>query len=591
MIEKWKNNKLNNFNVENFLTYFIAVILSLLILIWVLQLWKADLKITFSYSGDGLSVSEFIKGMIDNNSIFLNKYVGAPGSLNLAETPMSDGIHILMVKFIGSIVKNYALTINIYYLLTFPLTTVCALYGFLKFKLNKALSVIASLLYTFLPYHIMRGENHLFLSGYFIVPIACAVILIIARGDNFLKPSNNKKAYLWNGIKLMLLGVLIASSGIYYAFFTCFFLLVIGAINVLHNKKLKMFVMPMCIVAMIIFGGVINVAPSLIYNHYNGKNSAAINRSKVEAEIYGLKIAQMLLPETGHRIGFLAAEKEKYNALAPLANENDTASLGIVISMGFLIGIFYLYTNKKDNFLAKISLLNLSAVLFATIGGFSTLFAFLVTNMIRSYNRISVFIAYFSLFILIYVVENFIKHKINIKKYKYLFCALGVLVLCLGILDQTSTKHIPDYAGNKTEFSNDEVFVKAIEKVEPAGTKIFQLPYVPYPESPSPNKMGYYDLFRPYLHSSDLIWSYGTMKGRENDSWQKTVATLDIPSFLKEIYKKGFRGVYIDSFGYENKEEYDRIIKAVSQITGENPVQSNNGRLFYISLSKYKQTN
>ena len=55
---------------------------------------------------------------------------------------------------------------------------------------------------------------------------------------------------------------------------------------------------------------------------------------------------------------------------------------------------------------------------------------------------------------------------------------------------------------------------------------MFQLPYLYFPEAPSTAHLGPYDLVRGYLHSDDLAWSWGAVRGRGAD-WQ--LRTLDKP--------------------------------------------------------------
>ena len=43
-------------------------------------------------------------------------------------------------------------------------------------------AIFAALLYTFLPYHFVRGEHHLFLAAYFTVPLAVLMTLWVAAG-------------------------------------------------------------------------------------------------------------------------------------------------------------------------------------------------------------------------------------------------------------------------------------------------------------------------------------------------------------------------------------------------------------------------
>lgn len=570
----------------------ITIILSVIILILTLRLWEADLTIPFSYEGDGLSVASYFKGVIDNNSVIENKFIGTPSSLKSVETPMSDWFHIIMIRIITLIVNEPYVALNIFYLLTFPLTVITSLMVFFKFKANLFFSMIGSLLYAFIPYHFMRGENHLFLSAYYIVPIAIMLILEICDDkelfQKFDKKSNKYKFDLINlkSLKIFILGILISSSGVYYSFFTCFFLVVSGIIVGFRKKNMIKWLSSIIIILIILFGTILNLIPHIIYSINNKEVVESVERSKVESEIYGLKISQLILPITGHRIEYIANKKDAYDSEAPLINENGTASLGIVGSIGFLISLIYVYIGKKDNLIKDIGLLNLSAILLASIGGFSTIFAFLVTDMIRSYNRISVFISFFSIFLIVYILGEIYNSCCKNIILKRMMLILGGFILILGIYDETSVRYVPNYYEIRTQFNADKKFIEEIEKNAPENTMIFQLPYIPFPEVASPYKMGYYDMLKPYLHSNKLYWSYGSIKGKENDLWQKEVSSKEPEEFIKNIYDKGFRGIFIDSYGYENEETFNKLVEDILNLTNTIPIYSENGRYIYIELDK-----
>src|SRR5690606_17161453 len=129
-------------------------------------------------------------------------------------------------------------------------------------------------------------------------------------------------------------------------------------------------------------------------------------------------------------------------------------------------------------------LLNISAVLLATIGGFGSIFALLISPQIRAYNRISVYIAFISLFALAVLIDLLIK-KYNKSKLHYT-AMVGVIciLIIIGILDQTDRSLIPNYQLLKEEYLNDREFVGNIESSVPESSIIYQLPYVPFPENP-----------------------------------------------------------------------------------------------------------
>ena len=155
--------------------YLISLLLCLVFLIWVMQLWSADLSVPFSYGGDAIFEGELIKGVIDNGGLNQNVYVGMPSGLLSYDYPINAYLDFFLMKLISYIFPNWALTMNIFFLLTFPLTTVFTLFVLRQFKISPLPAIVGSLLYAFIPFHFLRGEGHLLLSSYFLIPL---VVLI-----------------------------------------------------------------------------------------------------------------------------------------------------------------------------------------------------------------------------------------------------------------------------------------------------------------------------------------------------------------------------------------------------------------------------
>lgn len=134
-------------------------LLSISISVWVMQLWKADLRIPFTYYGDALFNGMVVKSLIDNVWTFHNSFIGMPTGANMLDFSASENFHFLLIKIISLFTSDWALVMNIFFLLTFPLTTLCSMYVFRKFKCSRISSIAGSLLYTFLPYHFFRGKD------------------------------------------------------------------------------------------------------------------------------------------------------------------------------------------------------------------------------------------------------------------------------------------------------------------------------------------------------------------------------------------------------------------------------------------------
>jgi phosphoglycerol transferase len=157
----------------------------------------------------------------------------------------------------------------------------------------------------------------------------------------------------------------------------------------------------------------------------------------------------------------------------------------------------------------------------------------------------------------------------------------------VGILDQTGkgVYFVPHYAAFQAESASDADLVKRIEATVPAGVMIFQLPYVPFPEGGPLLLMQDYDLFRPYLHSKNLRWSYGAIKDRDTASWQMATASLPADQFLETISLGGFSGVYIDRKGYADNAA--ALETKLRDLLGIEPLVSANHQMVFFDLGAY----
>ncbi|WP_068779042.1 hypothetical protein [Paenibacillus sp. GM2] len=582
-------------NFKNIAGYtLLSALLSVLFVIIILRLWNADMSVPLSYSGDSLLTGLMIKSIIDSGWYLTNNLVGAPFGLEFFDFTMFDNFFLLIIKVFSLFTSQYALVYNVYFLLTFPLTAAVSFYIFRKLKLSTSISMLGSQLFTFVPYHFLRGQSHLFLSSYFFVPIIVFIIYKIYNSEiNFYRINKGKiKLNLSkSNILLVLFCLVFSSCGIYYTFFSCFLLIIAGTSSWINNKKIHNLVNAILIIAILVCGSLLNIAPNLAYKVINGSNSAVADRSFVESEIYGLKISQLVLPVTSHRISYLAQLKEAYNSNAPLVNENDFSSLGIVGAIGLLISLIMLFIRKRfdsSKILSFSGEMNLAALLLATVGGFGTVFAMTILSEIRAYNRISIFISFFSITAFL-VILNFIFEKIRTKTnlYKNLMRIFVMFVMFVGILDQTTNSMVPDYATTKQRFYNDKTFIGKIEKSLPSGSQIFQLPYVPFPENPPVNNMSDYELFKGYLHSGKLRWSYGVVKGREGDLFLKQLSEKPVDIMVNELSISGFNGIYIDTYGYSDGAK--ELTEQLTKVLNIKPLISSDERLLFYDLQKYKE--
>ena len=573
--------------------YLLAVGLCLLFLVWSLQLWRADLRVPLTYYGEAKFNALLVKGILDFGWHVSNPAMNAPEGLDLRDVPMSDNnFLLLLLKLLGVVSHNYGVVLNLSFLLTFPLVTITALYTLRQFGVSRVVAILASLLYTFLPFHFVRGQHHLFLAAYFLVPLMVLVVLWLATGKLTLVDANTGKF----SVKLRdhkLLGsvaicLLMSGGGTYFAYFGCFFLLLVGCLVAIQRQNWRCLALPVALVALIFGGLVANLLPSILYLRQQG-DTPSVRRHAIDAEIYAMRLSQLILPVSGHRVFLAAKLKAAFNQRL-LINENDDASLGAVGTLGFLLLLGWVIVRKPElrrieddgsqGVISYLSILNLSAVLLATFGSFSALIALILTPKIRAYNRISIYIAFFALLTVALLLDQLARRYVTNAARHGVFVALLALVLVLGVLDQTSARFVPDYPKIKSEFDSDQKFMRQVQGTMPVGAAIFQLPIVPFPENPKVGKMFDYDHARGYLLTQGLRWSYGAMKGRASEVWQTLLSKKPTPEMIEQIVLSGFQGLYLNRNGYNDAKVENELIG----VLGAPQFVSDDGKLIFFDL-------
>lgn len=558
------------------LKYVTAFFLSVLFFIVIFQLWKLEwLYIPFVYVSDAVYYSMNIKSVITTGWYLTNPLIGVPEGHFFYDFPMAEGLNYVIIKIIACFTSNWALVLNIFFLLGFPLTTISALFVSFRMGLSYPLALTCSLLFSFLPYHLLRGEEHVFLSAYYTVPLAIWLALLIYQNRILLEGKLNKK----NGLLYFFICILIGSGGIYYAYFGCFFILLAGLISSYKIKHWHPIKYAVYLTTFITLSLIANIWPNIHYQIRHGSNLEVARRLPVESEMYGLKIAQLLLPANNDRI--FAKLKKGYEKTSILINENTTASLGLIGSLGFLVligSIFFKREKQLDSSLIKaLSDFNLSAVLLGTIGGFSSLIAFFITPSIRAYNRISIFIGFFALSaFFMFIQQKFRSPKLILK--------LSLMFLFIGLFNQsTKSESIrPRVKKISKLYKEDQAFFQQVEQIFSKGNMIFQLPYIPFPEGISIPMASHkpfngefhktsYEHFKAALHTHSLKWSFGAIKGRQVAFWQAQTSQLPTSDMVKELVKNGFAGLYIDRRGYIDSGK--QIESELSQILDITPIR------------------
>ena len=556
---------------------------ALALLVPVLQLWRAAWDVPFSYQGDATYHLSVAKGLVDFGGSSTNPALAAPFEQVIHDMPLGgDRLHLLLLRGLAELTGDPAVTVNLFFVLSFPLVATSALLVLRRLRVGAAPAVVGGLLYAFLPYHFTRGEHHLFLSGYYTVPIAVYLAVRLLEG-RAAGPHSRLSIVLW------LAGcILVGSGGAYYGPMSALLVAVAALAAYARNRSGPLLRAGMLTVGLILGTFVANLAPSLWYLHQHGANTA-VARHPVESELYGMKLAGLLLPREDHRLPGFANLTAGYRNPSPVKSEAGQA-LGLVTAAGlcYLLGVAALTLAGRRSFPdsdRQLSLLAVAAVAVGTVGGLSALVALFLTPVIRSWNRLSIYVAFVALVALGGLADRLRAHLRARGHPPIAWAAVLGAVLVVGLLDQTSGADVPGYAAVAAEYRSDADFVAGIESELPAGAMLFQLPVRAFPELRAPADMKVSDPFRPYLHSSDLRWSFGGVEGRPTADWQRPLAAQPADSLLPRLAALDFSGVVVDRFGY-----YDRaaaVETAVRRELGDPAEISPDGRFSFFDLRPY----
>jgi hypothetical protein len=569
-----------------------------------LRLWQAKFSVPLysSPGGDGLYGLAVIKGILEHGWYLTNSSLGAPAGQRLYDYPVfsGDSLYLLIVKVIGIPFGNPAVVDNLFFLLCFPAIAVSAYAGLRVVGISVGPSVVCAVLFTLLPYHFFDGESHIFQGSYFTVPLACLLVIAVLSGKALFTRNTQRKGvrrYLtWRSGASVLACVVVGCSDNYYAAFTAALVLLAGAVTVLANRGLRGLVSGAAVAALVLATVTLNGLPTLIYTSQHGGDPAVTQRKPKESDMFALSLADLVLPIAGNRIAPLSRLAREYQttATAPIG-EGHSANLGLIGTLGLvgLAGAFVVRGLRADRLRvadprwAYAALGAGLAFLIGTVGGLGTIFAYVVSPQLRAWNRISVFVAFFAL-MGVGLGLDALRRRIGSgsPRRRWGFAACLAVVLAVGVLDQTGSSVAPPYGAQDAEYATDTRFVHAIQRQLPAGADVFQLPYVPFPENPPVHRMEDYAELIGYVHSTHLRWSYGQLRGLPSD-WEAAVVKQPLARMLAEVSAAGFKGVYVDTFGYAHRGA--ALIPALTRALGVGPLVSSDGRLYFFNMALYNR--
>jgi phosphoglycerol transferase len=513
---------------------FIAAGIALGVALYVFMSWPLDLRIPIAMNGDATSALYIFKSILEHGTYLQNPDVGAPFGATMYDYPIPEPTHHLLIRLIGLFTRDPFVAFDVFYLLSFATAAFTACWAFGRNGVGRLPAIAGAITFALVPYHFLR-VGHIFLASYAAIPVLCHYALQLAT---YRAPHVAGMPRLrWPSLLALALA---AGTGVYYAFFGVLFIALGGALGFARSHYYQPLRTAAVYAAVIVAVVALSLLPNVLYHLSEGGNAMIAHRRPAEAEFYGLRITQLLFPTPGHRIPALDTFMVSYRVTSPNVNENSTAALGVIGSIGFLIAVIAFFSGKARRYPALWSTgaLCVAGVLYATLGGFGAIVARLAIPELRGLNRISVFIAFFALYAFFIAARQLIGDR----RTPLANVALVLIVVSIACFDQIPAHGIPKPSAPR--FAANKVFFDRVQATFPAGTAFFELPYIYFPESPTPPSS--YPLLEPYLLTQGFRWSFGEMHRRPADMWNEQVSELTGSDLADALVQAGFGAIFVD---------------------------------------------
>jgi len=508
--------------------------------------------VPLQFSDDALVYIAQIKTTFESGWWWVSPRQAAPSGLDALLFPSNSNIDQALVWLLRWILNSPLTATNFAWLLMIALSAASCTYVARTLQFSRAASVTAGVLFALSPYALYRNIGHFSLVTY-LVPFPAALAVHLGMG----------RIPAWRTTGPLLAGcALLGFNYVYYAFFGCFFIALGAAAGYVTTGRTRPLLAGGGGIALIALCTALNLAPSLWVSVREGSPLLVREKVPAEAEVYGLKIRQLVSPVFEHSFPpFRAWTRRESGANYPSENENTISRLGLIGSLGFmaLVGVVVVAGSRAPAPLLSAGRLVVAGLLLATIGGFGSLFNLFVSPDIRAYNRIAPFIALFAMVAVATGIDALDSGR------RLTARIVATLVLAIGIWDQTQALRplALTQGPNAETYENVHQFVFALEKMVPPGTMVLQLPLTLYLNDSGYARMRPYDHLKPFIVSQHLRWSYPALSNRQF-AWQEAASQLQPADLAALAAGARFGLIWVDRFGYQDGADFTlATLKAV----------------------------
>jgi phosphoglycerol transferase len=321
--------------------------------------------------------------------------------------------------------------------------------------------------------------------------------------------------------------------------------------------------------------GAVNLAPTVIAWANDGRPASLDYKQPEEADTFGLRIRDLVMPSSASRIPPLAALGRRLEGVAwPLRGESRHAKLGLAAAVGFVIAIAALVgwrppvDDRGRAALNAAGCLIIAILIVAVPGGLGSIFNTFVTPQFRCYNRMVPLIS----FLCLLALGTWLSATLA-RMPRTAAVAAWLGVLACGLFEQDVAASIRSRAAETSlERRSLAEFVAAVEEALPDGTGVWMLPVMAFPVDTGSGTMREFDHAKPILFSKRVRWSWPPFGSRQ-ERLSAEIGDGTTTASVKRGRDAGYDAVWLDGAGDASvvTAAGDAIIAAGGRLVRESP--------------------
>ena len=408
------------------------------------------------------------------------------------------------------------------------------------------------------PFFFHRSLSHLTLSFYWPIPLAVLVVAW-AFEEHGIRPGSRR---FWAATAI---AVVAGLHNIYFAALLAQFLGLSFLVQGLVRRAPRAALSSLALLVVLLGTVLADNANLLVQATREGAPADALLRPYGNPERYALKPIELLLPLGEAGIVPWRAAGKVYLRGALYRGELGSAYLGLAIATA-RAGL-----GRRKGPVPGAALALAWIFAYAVVGGLNGLLGLAGFVWLRATSRTSIWIL---AVVLLWGTTAISRAAWTRRRRASVLAAavLGVLTLADQLPPRTPLEAIRERGA---VLASDAVFTRSLENALPAGAMLFQLPVVDFPEGQRVRGTSDYEHLRPYLHSKQLRFSYGSDEGRPREAWQRRVETLEAEPMADALERMGFAGLLVIRKAYEDgaQDLHDRLAATGRDEAFESPAR------------------